>query len=62
MGTPTRNGGNWFAYCSNDPINQVDSSGKNPLLIGALAVLFGGLVAGLFRCLVRETGVYQISE
>ena len=27
---PSKKGGNWFSYCENDPINLIDTSGKEP--------------------------------
>ena len=39
-------GENWFVYCGNDPVNEVDQNGKNPLLIAALALAVIGFLAG----------------
>jgi RHS repeat-associated protein len=48
---PKRNGGNWFEYGDNNPTNQVDVTGCNPVLIlGALSVVLAGCVGGLMEC------------
>jgi len=36
---PGRSGGNWFAYCNDDPINFVDRTGKDPLVFGLVEYL-----------------------
>lgn len=36
---PAKNGTNWYAYCNNNPLNRVDSSGRNALQI-AMAMGF----------------------
>ena len=37
---PDAQGNNWFAYCNNNPINEVDQSGKNAgLIVVALAAI-----------------------
>ena len=33
-------GGNWFAYCSNDPVDHLDANGQWWWLLLALAALF----------------------
>jgi len=44
---PSKNGSNWFAYCNNSPVNEVDANGKNPILIyiGVSALVTGALSA-----------------
>ena len=49
---PERKGAHWSAYCRNDPVNLADETGKCPFLLILGAVAFGGLVAGLFRCIL----------
>jgi len=43
---PSHNGNNWFAYCDNNPVNELDQSGKNPFLIAALILAVVGFLAG----------------
>jgi len=44
---PAKHGMNWFAYCNNDPLNLVDASGRNPIVIGFLIVALLGAIGGL---------------
>jgi RHS repeat-associated protein len=44
---PEGDGNNWFTYCRNNPVNMLDSSGKNPVLIALIAVAIIGILAGL---------------
>ena len=51
---PSRDGANWFVYCSNNPVNAVDRNGKDPsaIAIGEFLTGFTTLwYAILFRCL-----------
>jgi RHS repeat-associated protein len=43
-----QDGGNWFTYCANDPVNLYDFSGKNPLIaLGIGAGIVGAILAVL---------------
>ncbi|MGV3616617.1 MAG: RHS repeat-associated core domain-containing protein [Fimbriimonas sp.] len=42
---PAREGGNWYGYCSNDPINKIDESGKSENDIRAAIGLAVGLLS-----------------
>ena len=43
---PKQSGNNWFIYCDNNPVNELDQSGKNPFLIAALILAVVGFLAG----------------
>jgi len=38
------NGTNWFVYCENNPVDNVDADGKG---LGSLVAAFGGILAGI---------------
>lgn len=48
---PAKDGRNWFAYCSNDPISLVDGNGKDPISpwklgVGNMFAFLGYLATG----------------
>ena len=47
---PGRSGGNWFTYCSNNPINQVDPSGKagNDISNGVIENIIANFITSSF--------------
>jgi RHS repeat-associated protein len=53
---PDRQGLNWSVYCSSDPINKFDSSGKSEKPFGCELFLLAGLHLYAFAVLAVETG------
>ena len=48
---PARDGVNWYLYADGNPVNKVDDSGKNPVVITYLLV--SGLVNGLMTAILN---------
>jgi RHS repeat-associated protein len=53
---PDRQGLNWSVYCSSDPVNKFDSSGKSEKPLGCELYLLAGLHLYAFAVLAVETG------
>ncbi len=49
---PARDGVNWYLYADGNPVNKVDDSGKNPVVIAYLLV--SGLVNGLMTAILNR--------
>ncbi|CUU37193.1 MAG: hypothetical protein K6U12_10845 [Armatimonadetes bacterium] len=49
---PARDGVNWYLYADGNPMNKVDDSGKNPVVIAYLLV--SGLVNGLMTAILNR--------
>jgi len=52
---PGRNGGNWYTYCSNDPVNLTDATGKDAIGIGE--ILIGGILELLAECAFKADAI-----
>ena len=52
---PSKNGNNWFAYCDNNPVNEVDRTGKagGPAWTPPPALGWGGLLWVLTQALAQ---------
>ena len=61
-----RDGGNWFAYCGNDPVARYDSSGKTAedaliFITGSLLMAFGLFLMGIApRCADGWAGMSRV--
>jgi len=51
---PAMKGGNWFAYCKNDPVNKIDVTGKDATDI------FGAFLSGIVALICR-TGAKSLT-